>query len=93
MKINIETYGSDKFKDIFEEYGSVLAVYGLTETPGGAAYIEVGTIEDLFDINERLKDFCEETDRPLPYFGLMVKTRGDGRPFLEIKDNYEAEVA
>lgn len=89
MKINIETYSSNKYKEIVEEYGKVLNRFALTETDNGNAEVCIGCLEDLLNLNKKLEEFTNNTDKPLPYFGLMIKSYDDGTPYLEIKDNYD----
>lgn len=89
MKMNIETYASNKYEEISEEYGTVLLRFGLTETEDGNAEVYIGCLGDLLNLNKELEEFTSKSDKPLPYFGLMIKSYDDGTPYLEIKDNYD----
>lgn len=90
MTLNIETYSEYRYSDIKKEYGSVLSKYGFRELNDTEyACIDINTLEDLMALNEELEKFVDKADKPLPYFGLMIKSYDDGTPYLEIKDNYD----
>lgn len=89
MKINIETYGSNNYKEILKEYGKVLTRFGLSETEDGNAEVYIGCLGDLLSLNKELEEFTRNSDKSIPYFGLMIKSYDDGIPYLEIKDNYD----
>lgn len=89
MKIGIETYASNTYKEISEEYGEVLKWFGLSETENGCAEICVDCLGDVFNLHKEIENFINNSDKPLPYFGLMIKSYDDGTPYLEIKDNYD----
>lgn len=89
MKMNIETYVSNNYKVISKEYGKVLTRFGLVETEDGNAEIYIGCLGDLLSLSKELEEFTNSSDRPFPYFGLMIKAYDDGTPYLEIKDDYD----
>ena len=89
MKIGIETYASNTYKEISEEYGDVLKRFGLSETENGYAEIYIDCLGDIFNLHKEIENFINDSDKPLPYFGLMIKSYDDGTPYLEIKDNYD----
>ena len=88
MKIAIETYGSCNYEEISNEYGKILRNFGLFEEDG-FAYIKVHKIEELFLMHSEISKYVFETEKCLPYFGLVIKSYDDGTPYLEIKDNYD----
>ena len=87
--MNIETYASNKYEEISEEYGTVLSRFGLTETEDGNVEVYIGCLGDLLNLNKELEEFTSKSDKSLPYFGLMIKSYDDDTPYLEIKDNYD----
>lgn len=89
MKINIETYGSNKFDEISAEYGEILSRFELSKKEDGSAEIYIGTLGDIFNLHKEIEKFFDNSDQPLPYFGLMIKSNDGGAPYLEIKDNYD----
>lgn len=90
MTLNIETYCEYGYAEIKEEYDSVLSNYGLRKTGDlNQACIDIHTLEELFVLNKEIEEFVNKADKPLPYFGLMIKSYDDGTPYLEIKDNYD----
>lgn len=89
MNIKIETYGEFKFDSIQKEYGSVLCKFGLTKDDNGLAYVTIDTMEDLFDMDEKLRDFDEERVDYGVYFGIIITQDEDGNPLLVLKDNYD----
>lgn len=89
MKIGIETYANNNYKEISEEYGEVLIRFGLSETENGSAEICINCLGDVFNLHKEIESFINNSDKPLPYFGLMIKSYDDGTPYLEIKDNYD----
>ena len=89
MKINIETYSSNRYDEISVEYGEVLKKFGLSKTQDGNAEIYIDCLGDLLNLNRELELFAENVDVPVVYFGLMIKSYDDGAPYLEIKDNYD----
>ena len=88
MKIKIETYNWYKYDDIHKEYGDVLNKFGLTKTDDEVAYIDVNSLEDLFEIDKDISSLLDERDDWYVYFGIVIKHDGK-EPFLEIKDNYD----
>ena len=89
MKIGIETYTSNTYKEISEEYGDVLKRFGLSETENGYAEIYIDCLGDIFNLHKEIENFINDSDKSLPYFGLMIKSYDDDTPYLEIKDNYD----
>ncbi len=88
MNVKIETYSHYKYDKIEKEYGSILNKFGLSEADDGSAYISVGCLVDLFELDKELSHFDEERDDWSVYFGIVI-THDRGRPMLEIKDNYD----
>ena len=89
MKINIETYDCDRYDEISAEYGKVLSRFGLSEKADGSAEVYIDCLGDVFNLHKEIENFINDSDKPLPYFGLMIKSYDDGIPYLEIKDNYD----
>ena len=89
MKINIETYCSDRYNEISAEYGKVLSRFGLSEKADGSAEIYIDCLGDIFSLHKEIENFINDSDKSLPYFGLMIKSHDDGTLYLEIKDNYD----
>lgn len=87
MKINIETYDCNKYDEISEEYGKVLSRFGLTKTENGYAEIDVDYLEDILNLHRDIKEFT--SGKSIPYFGIMIRSYDNGKPYLEIKDNYD----
>lgn len=67
MKIGIETYASNSYKEILEEYGEVLIRFGLSETENGYAEICIDCLGDVFNLHEEIEHFINNSDKPLPY--------------------------
>ena len=89
MKINIETYDCDRYDEISAEYGKVLSRFGLSEKADGSAEVYIDCLGDVFNLHKEIENFINDSDKPFPYFGLMIKSYNDGTPYLEIKDNYD----
>ena len=89
MKIGIETYASNTYKEISEEYGDVLKRFGLSETENEYAEIYIDCLGDIFNLHKEIEEFTNNSDKAFPYFGLMIKSHDDGTLYLEIKDNYD----
>lgn len=89
MNVKIETYAQYKYEEIQKEYGSILHKFGLTKADDGTAYINVNSLEDLFELDKELCNFCNELDGYHVYFGIVVQHNDDGEQLLEIKDNYD----
>ena len=89
MKIGIETYASNTYKEISEEYGDVLKRFGLSETENGYAEIYIDCLGDIFNLHKEIEEFINNSDKALHYFGLMIRSYDDGTSYLEIKDNYD----
>ena len=89
MKINIETYDCDRYDEISAEYGKVLSRFGLSEKADGSAEVYIDCLGDVFNLHKEIENFINDSDKPLPYFGLMIKSYDDGTPYLEIKDNFD----
>lgn len=89
MKIGIETYASNKYEEISKEYEKVLSRFGLAETKEGNATIVIECLGDIFSLHREIAEFINESDSPIPYFGIIIKSYDDGTPYLEIKDNYD----
>lgn len=89
MNVKIESYMYYAYDDIQKEYGSVLHEYGLTKSDDGYAYINVNSVEDLFEINKKLRKLDDEREEWSVYFGILVECDDYGVPILTIKDNYD----
>ena len=89
MKINIETYCSDRYNEILVEYGKVLSRFGLSEKADGSAEIYIDCLGDIFSLHKEIENFINDSDKSLHYFGLMIKSHDDDTIYLEIKDNYD----
>lgn len=89
MEIGIEIYGSNRYNEILEEYGKVLSRFGLTRTKEGNANIIIECLGDLLNLHREIEEFIDESDKSIPYFGIMIKLYDDGTPYLEIKDSYD----
>jgi hypothetical protein len=87
MNIKIETYAEYKYDEIQKEYGSVLHKFGLAKSDDGNAYVSINRLEDLFELDKEIRNFCDEQDK-FVYFGIVVKHFNE-EPLLEIKDNYD----
>ena len=86
MNIRIKTYAEYKYENIQKEYGNILHKFGLTKSDDGSAYINVNSLEDLFELDKEISKFCDDDWRV--YFGIIVKHDGKEQ-LLEIKDNYD----
>ena len=71
MKMNIETYASNKYEEISEEYGTVLSRFGLTETEDGNAEVYIGCLGDLLNLNKELEEFTSKSDKVISFFNLI----------------------
>lgn len=88
MNVKIETYSEYKYDEIEKEYGSILHKYGLTKADDESAYISINNLEDLFELDREISDFCDDRDDWNVYFGIVI-SQFNGEPLLEIKDNYD----
>lgn len=88
MNILIETYFNYEYDEIQKEYGSVLHKFGLTKDHDGRAYIIINSLEDLFELDKELREFCNEREDWFVYFGIIIEHCKEG-PLLTIKDNYD----
>ena len=91
MNIKIETYSECRYDEIQKKYGRVLHQFGLTKADDGSAYITINGLEDLFNLDEEINNFCNEQEYWYTYFGILVHNGENpyNEPYLEIKDNYD----
>lgn len=89
MNIKIETYGDYKYEPIYKEYGSVLDKFGLTKADDETAYVNINGLEDLLDMDKKLRDFDAEREDYSIYFGIIIGHDEDENPLLVLKDNYD----
>ena len=89
MRIKVETWCKYKYDQIQEEYGNVLNKFGLVKSDDETAYLNINSLEDLFELDKELRNFCDGLNDYGVYFGIVVQHNDKGEQLLEIKDNYD----
>lgn len=87
MEIKIETYNADEYEEIQSIYGDALSKFGLYKK-NNDAYINISLVEDLIELNAKLKKLALKADRNVPDFGLIIHSDENSTPVLDIKDDY-----
>ena len=85
----IEMGTPEDFFAAFDLYGGINGVREIVKSVPYLNDLNIHFVCTLFNLNKEIKKFVNKADKPLPYFGLIIKSYNDGTPYLEIKDNYD----